>query len=60
MKAEEYIPFGPEWKREVMRLTKAQIVEILRDTLMKQSDEADEPRRHAGRHRIAKWEGVAP
>jgi hypothetical protein len=30
----EYTPFGPEWKKEVMRLTKAQIVEILRTALM--------------------------
>jgi len=31
---EDYVPFGPEWEREVMRLTKAQIVEMLRSALM--------------------------
>lgn len=30
---EEYEPFGPEWKKEMMKHTKGELVEMLRQIL---------------------------
>ena len=31
---QEYVPFGDEWRKEVMKLRKADLVEMLRDALV--------------------------
>jgi hypothetical protein len=36
----EYIPFGDEWKKEVMKLRKADIVEMLAKALQAQQQPA--------------------
>ena len=32
---ENYVPFGPEWEKEMMRFTKSELIGLLRDQLVK-------------------------
>ena len=34
----EYIPFGDEWKKEMMKLTKAELIELLRKACIKKTN----------------------
>lgn len=40
----DYVPFGDEWRKEVMKLTKAQLVEWFRDALIARKACEDELR----------------
>jgi hypothetical protein len=31
---QEYIPFGKEWEKEMMRMTKPELIDFLRSTLI--------------------------
>lgn len=35
MKDDDFVPYGPEWEKEVMKFPKAHLVDLLREKLMK-------------------------
>lgn len=41
MSNEDYVPFGPEWKKEMMKWRKEELVELLRDALIYRIDKED-------------------
>lgn len=37
MSDEDYVPFGPEWKKEMMKWRKEELIDELRNSLMRHS-----------------------
>ena len=56
----EYVPFGDEWKSEVMRLKKSEIVDMLAKALREQASRPTQAAPDAGRAEVASGQVIPP
>jgi len=45
LRSDCYVPYGPEWEREMMRLTKPELISLFRETMLAHNAPANVPGR---------------